>query len=56
MRVLIANLQLLDEVDLCAALALAHVASHLQSLLECEKAWRPITGCLRHPQQNDIAA
>jgi hypothetical protein len=52
----VVNLQLLDEIDLGAVLALAHVPAQLQSLLEGQKARRAIAGCLRHPQQNDVAA
>src|SRR5450755_3232302 len=50
------DLQLLYEINLRAALALAHVATQLQRLLESEKARRAIAGRLRHPQQNDVAA
>ena len=50
------DLQLLHEIYFRAVLALADVATQLQSLLECEKARRAIAGPLRHPQQNDVAS
>ena len=53
---LLANLQLLHEIDLGAVLALAHVAAQLQSLLERQKARRAIACRLCHPQQDDVAS
>jgi hypothetical protein len=55
-RALVADLQLLNEIDLGAVLALADVAAQLQGLLERQKARRAIASRLRHPQQDNIAA
>jgi len=53
---LVADLQLLHEINFRSALAFADVAAQLRRLLECQKARRAISGRLRHPQQNDVAS
>ena len=55
-RAFVADLQLLHELHLRAALAPADVAAQLQGLLECQKARRAIAGRSCHPQKNDVAS
>jgi len=52
----VSHLQLLDEIDLGAVLALAHMAACFQRLLEGEKARRCPASIAREPEQDDVAA
>jgi len=53
--VTVSDLQLLDEVDLGAVLAPAHIAACFECLLEREKSWRCPTAIAREPQQDHVA-
>jgi hypothetical protein len=50
------HLQLLDEVDLSAMLALAHMAARIDRLLERQEPWRWLYPIARERQQDNVAS
>ena len=55
-RAFFVNLELLHEINAGAVLALAHVTTQFQGLLERQVVQRAIADRLCRPQQNDVAA